>query len=115
MEPTLRTGGLAFMRPLADGAAAEGAGRPMRRGADPAIRAGDITTFRMPRDPRQVLHRVTAVIEDEQGLACHAGRQQPAAGRSRHRQTRWWHGRVRGAAPGLGGRRLHTAVILVLV
>jgi signal peptidase len=69
MEPTLRVGGLAFMRPLADAQPPESA--PV---LDPAwqptsaIRAGDIITFRMHRDPTQTIsHRVLAVIEDEQG------------------------------------------------
>src|SRR5262245_6057183 len=52
MEPTLRVGGLAFMRPLADARAPDDAAV-----LDPAwqptsaIRAGDIITFRMHRDP----------------------------------------------------------------
>lgn len=69
MEPTLPTGGLAYMRPLASATpldalpAVDPAWQPTS-----AIRAGDIITFRMPRDPRLTIsHRVTAVIEDENG------------------------------------------------
>lgn len=70
MEPTLPTGGLAFMRPLADPAVLEGATPHVDPDWQPtsAIRAGDIITFRMARDPRQTIsHRVVAVIEDERG------------------------------------------------
>ncbi len=70
MEPTLPTGGLAFMRPLADPAVLEGATPYVDPAWEPtsAIRAGDIITFRMARDPRQTIsHRVLAVIEDERG------------------------------------------------
>lgn len=67
MEPTLPTGGIAYMRPLAEASS----GPPE---VDPnwtptsAIQAGDIITFRMPRDPRLTIsHRVIAVIEDDGG------------------------------------------------
>lgn len=69
MEPALPTGGLAYMRPLAAPASLEAP-----PAVDPhwqptsAIRAGDIITFRVPRDPRVTIsHRVTAVVEDESG------------------------------------------------
>ncbi|MFN8638840.1 MAG: signal peptidase I [Dehalococcoidia bacterium] len=68
MEPTLPTGGIAYMRPLARPSSA--APPEVDRDWTPtsAIRAGDIITFRVPRDPRMtVSHRVIAVIEDEDG------------------------------------------------
>lgn len=70
MEPTLPTGGLAFMRPLADPTVLEGATPAVDPDWQPtsAIRAGDIITFRIARDPRQTIsHRVVAVIDDERG------------------------------------------------
>jgi signal peptidase len=56
------------MRPLADASGLEAGAVDPRWEPTSAIRAGDIITFRMPRDPRQsISHRVTRVIEDEGG------------------------------------------------
>ncbi len=69
MEPTLPTGGIAYMRPVADASRTNATPEVDPNWTPTApIQAGDIITFRVPRDPRLTIsHRVIAVLEDDRG------------------------------------------------